>query len=144
MISLLFSVVLLQTDNTPPTAALTLPKSVKAGQTVTAQLAVGFASGLHGYQNPPSDSFEIPVTVKLKSGDAKVVKIAYPKGADMTMPGDTKPTKVYSGTVTIPLKIKVGKKGGPLVIEVDYQQCTEANCFPPASVTAKGTLQLKG
>jgi len=138
MITPLIAALLMQGPNVPPVASVKLVTShVAAGKPFTANLVVKFADGLHGYQNPPSDQFEIPVKISLKSGDAKLVKVAYPKGTDMTMSGDTKPTKVYSGTVVFPLSFKAGKKLGPLVVSVNYQQCTDANCFPPSEVDAK-------
>ena len=132
---------IMQGANLPPTVTLkVLTPRVQPNKPFKAELVVKFGEGLHGYQNPPSDTFEIPVTVKLKSGDAKLVKISYPKGADMKMVGDTKPTKVYSGSVTIPLSFVAGKKPGALVLSFNYQQCTDANCFPPSSVDAKADL----
>jgi hypothetical protein len=141
MITSLIALLALQGDNVPPVVSLKLvTPHVTANKAFTANLVVKFADGLHGYQNPPSDQFEIPVTVKLKSGEAKLIKIGYPKGADMTMPGDTKPTKVYSGSITIPLSFKAGKHLGPVVVTLNYQQCTGANCFPPSAVDAKADL----
>jgi|SRR5579862_1592179 len=131
-----------QAANTPPTAVLSLPKQVASHATFDAKLALTFAPGLHGYQNPPSDQFEIPVTVKLVKGDARLVSVKYPKGTDMTMAGDSKPTRVYTGTVPILVHLTAGTKGGELVLQVDYQQCNEASCYPPAQVRAKANLAV--
>jgi hypothetical protein len=131
-----------QAENVAPTASLVLPAKVVAGKAFTAQVKLKFAEGLHGYQNPPSDPSNIPVVVKLKSGSAKLVSVSYPKGVTMSMAGSP-PLKVYSGAITINVSFKAGSKSGPLVLNVDYQQCTEATCFPPSTVVVKGTLTVK-
>ncbi len=138
----LLTLVALQVPNTPPTASVSLPKLVAPHAAFEAKLTVTFASGLHGYQNPPSDKFNIPVTVKLLKGDAKVQSIKYPRGTDLAMAGEAKPTRVYSGTIVIPVRLVAGSKSGDLVMAVDYQQCTSSNCFPPASVQAKAALHV--
>jgi hypothetical protein len=131
-----------QPGNVPPTVKLSLPPKVVSHAAFDAKLTVTFSAGLHGYQNPPSDQYSIPVVVKLLKGDAKLVKVEYPKGADLLMAGESKPAKVYSGSVTIPVHLVAGTKTGDLVFSVDYQQCTESNCFPPSAVQAKGTLHV--
>jgi hypothetical protein len=138
----LIPLIVMQGQAPVPVTSLTVPKSIAPHARFTATLTVKFADGLHGYQNPPSDPNFIPVTVKLSKGDAKLVSIGYPKGTDMTMQGDTKPTKVYSGNIVIHLKLQAGTKSGPIVVAVGYQQCNESMCYPPSSVDAKATLHL--
>jgi DsbC/DsbD-like thiol-disulfide interchange protein len=114
------------------------PKQVAAGAKVTLTVTVTFGPGLHGYQNPPAQDYEIPVTVKIDGKEFKVVKIAYPAGVDTKMGGSEKPTKAYEGTIKIPITLtaptKVGAKN--LKITVGYQQCDESTCFPPGDVSA--------
>jgi hypothetical protein len=138
----LLPLIALQTENTAPVVSLSVPKSVAAHAKFEAKLTVTFADGLHGYQNPASDPNLIPVVVKLSKGDVKLVSVAYPKGKDMTMEGDSKPTKVYSGTIVIPVKMVAGSKSGDFVMALDYQQCNTSSCFPPSSVQAKATLHV--
>jgi hypothetical protein len=133
---------LFQIPDTPPVVSLTLPHAVVAHAPFVAKLSITFATGLHGYQNPPSDPYTIPVKIKLASGDVKVIKVVYPAGTDLSMAGDPKPAKVYSGSVVVPIKLVAGTHTGDLVFEVDYQQCTESNCFAPSSIKAKATLRV--
>jgi hypothetical protein len=118
---------------------LVLPaKPVAAGASFQASLNLTFKPGLHGYQNPPDDPLEIPIQVKQKGGATKLVSIKYPKGVPFGSPS----VRVYSGTVTITLKLKAGKTSGPISFLVNYQQCTETSCYPPAALTVKGNVPI--
>ena len=128
-----------------PTATLKFDKpSAAAGSVVKGTLTITFADGLHGYQNPPADEYEIPVTVKVIEKGFTLVKAIYPKGEDFTMAGESKPIKVYKGTITIPVQLKAATKLGTynVNVRVDYQQCNDSACFPPGNVIAKGKLAV--
>lgn len=128
-----------------PTATLKFDKpSAAAGSVVKGTLTITFADGLHGYQNPPADEYEIPVTVKVIEKGFTLVKATYPKGDDFTMAGESKPIKVYKGTITIPVILKAASKPGTynVNVRVDYQQCNESACFPPGNVIAKSKLAV--
>jgi DsbC/DsbD-like thiol-disulfide interchange protein len=134
-----------QSGGTPPTATLKFAKSSAApGAVVDATLTVTFAPGLHGYQNPPADEYQIPVDVKVVESGFSLVKATYPKGADMTMAGEKKPTKVYAGTITIPVKVKASAKPGTynVNVRISYQECNESSCFAPSSLIAKAMLTV--
>lgn len=129
----------------PPVVSLKFAKpTAKVGTVIDATLTVKFADGLHGYQNPPAEDFQIPVTVKVSEPGFTLVKATYPKGTEFLMAGETKPAKVYQGTISIPLKIKVVKpsKSGSLSIRLDYQECNANACFPPSFVMAKAKLAV--
>ena len=133
-----------QVGNTAPKITLSPAKApASRGSTSEVTLNVVFGEGLHAYQNPPSDSFQIPVSVKVISGDVKIVKASYPTGQDLLMQGETKPAKVYAGAIKIPLTLKFGKKGGAYELALEYQQCTDNNCYPPSSVKVKGVAPAK-
>ena len=132
-----------QEGNVAPKVEFKLDKTVvAANKPVTGTVTITFATGLHGYQNPPADKFQIPITIKLKSGATKLVKVVYPKGIPMKMEGDEKPSMVYEGTIKIPVTIQSGTKSGAVVITFNYQQCTSSNCFPPSAVEAKTNLAI--
>jgi len=119
-----------------PVAKLKMPKGqLVAGKTIKATLTLTFAEGLHAYQNPPSSEFQIPLKITASKGSV-IGKVYYPKGIPMTMGGDPTPAMVYEGTIEIPVEIKLGKKAGKSVVKltIDYQQCNESTCFPPASL----------
>lgn len=122
----------------PTVTVSTPPKQVAAGAKLTLTVTLTFADGFHGYQNPPAQDYEIPVTVKIDGKEFKVVKIAYPAGVDAKIGGGDKPTKAYEGVVKIPITLTAPAKIGAktLKVSVAYQQCDESTCFPPGEISA--------
>lgn len=127
----------------PAEFKIELPKMVKPGAVVKAKAHVTFVDGWHGYQNPPSDPYQNPVKLKLDTKGYKLTKVTYPKGVMKDFGGT--PTAVYEGTVTILFEFVAPKKVGshPLAFTVDYQQCNDSTCLPPADTKAKATLVVK-
>ena len=134
-----------QGENVPPKVELKLAKTqAPAGSQIKATVIVTFGPGLHGYQNPPSEDYMIPVVVKVDGKEFKLAKpIVYPKGEDQKM-GSEKPVKAYSGTIQIPVLITAPAKPGSrdLKIVVTYQQCTDQACFQPGEVSATTKLKI--
>jgi DsbC/DsbD-like thiol-disulfide interchange protein len=130
-------------ENIPPTVKVTLPKTVVSGKSVKGTIKVKFAEGLHGYQNPPTRDWMVPVTVSTSTKGAVLAKLNYPKGIMKESAGDR--VAVYEGEVTIPFELKVtGKKGNmPITFNVRYQQCNETGCYAPTTVSAKTTITVK-
>jgi DsbC/DsbD-like thiol-disulfide interchange protein len=119
--------------------------SVAAGGLIDGTITLTFASGLHGYQNPPDNQYEIPVEVKISEVGFSLVKAAYPKGTDFSMAGETKPTKVYQGRITIPIKVRAAKKPANynVNLRIEYQECNAISCFPPSALIVKAPLTVK-
>ncbi|MGF1954233.1 protein-disulfide reductase DsbD domain-containing protein, partial [Lactococcus lactis] len=88
-----------------------------------ATLKVKFAPGLHGYQNPPTDKFQIPISVSAGKGTT-LSKVSYPKGVMRKAGGDTTESAVYEGEITIKVAIKVPTGAGAhdLNLVLNYQQ----------------------
>ena len=117
-------------------------EGVTPGAVVKGTLTMTFADGWHGYQNPPSDPYQNPVTIALSTKGFKFSKVTYPVGIIKDFAG-TK-TAVYEGEITIPFEFIAPKKIGKvaLTFKLDYQQCNESSCLPPASMTLKGSLDV--
>lgn len=132
-------------DNTPPTVKLLLPKQAKPGAKVRAVVEITFAEGLHAYQNPSQEDYQIPTKVELGSKGFVLAKPQYPKGVMRAIGGDPKETAVYEGTVRVPIVLTAPKKGGTAEVRivVSYQQCNESACFPPATVAASAKIAIK-
>jgi DsbC/DsbD-like thiol-disulfide interchange protein len=127
-----------------PKAELKLDKvTAIAGSTVKGHITLTFSEGLHGYQNPPTVDYQIPVKVSAPKGTT-LSKVSYPKGVDFLMAGETSPSKVYEGRLEIPVEIKVGKKPGKTTIKltIDYQQCNMSSCFPPSKLEVRAPLTI--
>ncbi len=129
----------------PPKITLDSPTEVRPGQLVTVFVKVAFADGLHGYQNPPSESYMIPVTVN-PGKTLKAVSVLYPKGHAAKIGGSAVEVMTYSGEVVIKVSFRASAKPGaqPFELNVGYQQCNDDSCFPPGSATLKGSLTVKG
>lgn len=127
----------------PAAVKIELPKSVKPGAVVKGKAMVTFTEGWHGYQNPPTDSYQNPVALKLDTKGYKLTKVTYPKGVVKDFGGT--PTAVYEGTVTINFEFTAPKKVGShaLAFIVDYQQCNDSTCLPPSDAKVNVTLVVK-
>ena len=145
LLTLLCALALAQQD-VPPAASLAIASAKsQPGSKVKATLTLTFGDGLHAYQNPPSEDYMIPVTVKSSSTEVKLVKVAYPVGKDEIVGGETKPVKVYEGTIKIPITLQAPDKAGSydVALSIQYQQCTNNNCFPPKTVAAASKLTVE-
>lgn len=131
--------------NTKPSVKVVLPKQIKPGAKFQGTVEVTFAEGLHGYQNPPTDKFQIPVKLAVDAKGFAIGKIVYPKGALIKLPSDSKPSALYQGTIKIQFTATAPKGAGMNEIKatVSYQQCNEQACFPPDSVTGTAKLLVK-
>jgi thiol:disulfide interchange protein DsbD len=121
----------------PPTVRIkAVPTAVRPATTFDVTLQVTFAEGLHGYQNPPSEDFMIPVSVESGSKEFAIKTVKYPKGI-VKMAGGME-AAVYQETIEIIATLSAPKKVGnhTVNLNVRYQQCDETNCFPPGTVTS--------
>ncbi len=132
-------------DNTPPTVKVSFPASGKHGAKLSGTVTVTFADGLHGYQNPPSDPDLIPIEVKVTTKGVQLKSVKYPAGKDLTMAGETKAVKAYSGTIKIPVDITLPAKKGTVKLQFNfhYQQCNMNSCYPPSDETVATTVSVK-
>lgn len=129
----------------PPKISLTTPTEVRPGQLVTVFVKVAFADGLHGYQNPPSESYMIPVTVNAGKS-LKSISVLYPKGHAAKIGGSPVEVMTYSGDIVIKVSFRAPSKTGAhsFDLNVGYQQCNDDSCFPPGSAALNGKFTVKG
>ncbi|MEZ5162825.1 MAG: hypothetical protein R2688_03545 [Fimbriimonadaceae bacterium] len=144
--SLLAATVLNTAQADAPTVSLTLNSpEAEAGQLVPGTVTVTFAPGLHGYQNPPSEDYMIPVAVSAGSEASKVLLISYPDGVPATVGGETKPAMTYEGTVEIPVLVRIPSEAGEQIVSVmkpgGISEMNESACFPDAQSRSAGDGQ---
>jgi DsbC/DsbD-like thiol-disulfide interchange protein len=132
-------------DRTPPKVSLQLPASAKAGKAVQGWVVVSFANGLHGYQNPPTKDYLIPISVTSTTKGVTLKSAKYPKGKPEIVAGETSPVNVYEGTIKIPVTLMLPKQSGKVKVgmSVHYQQCNAQSCFPPGDVSASASVNVK-
>jgi DsbC/DsbD-like thiol-disulfide interchange protein len=131
-------------QDSAPQAELKLDKTTAvAGSTIKGKVILTFAEGLHGYQNPPSEDYQIPTKIEALKGTT-LLKAMYPKGEPFLMAGEKTPAMVYQGRIEIPVQIKVPAKAGKQTVKlaVNYQQCNESACFPPGKLDISSTLTV--
>jgi hypothetical protein len=129
----------------PPTVVIKLLKPTgAAGRHIKGEATVTFADGLHGYQNPPSENYMLPVVLKLDAKGFKLAKIVYPKGEMLAIGGETKPAAVYGGTIKIPFVLALPNKAGkyPVAFKLAFQQCNDVACFRPDELVVKTTVTV--
>jgi hypothetical protein len=114
------------------------------GAPISGRAIITFASGLHAYQNPPSQDYQIPVVVSTGDETLKIVKLRYPDGESHAVGGETDEALTYSGQIEVPFLIRATGKPGtkPVAIKVRYQQCNDSTCFPPKTITESAKLTL--
>lgn len=131
-------------QNTPPViGAKVLTPKVAPGRLVSGVVSVAFADGLHGYQNPPSEDYMIPVSVE---GQVRGLSVSYPAGHAAKIGGSPVEVMTYSGEIKIPFRFPAATKPGrhSVTLAVGYQQCTDEACFPPGRASVTVTYEVTG
>ncbi len=134
--------VVAQMEGTAPSAKAKVDAaSFKAGKAGKGSVTLTFADGWHGYQNPPSNEFQIPVKLESLTKDV-AIKVAYPKGVEKELMGEK--TAVYEGAVTFPFTFTAPKKPGTykVKLKVSYQQCNDQSCLPPGTITLEVPVKV--
>lgn len=132
--------------NEPPKVAIKpFNKTLRPSDKFFVTLEIKFAPGMSAYQNPPSDPMYIPLVVAAADKSTTVLSVQYPPGANSKVGGESKPTKVYMGTILVKVLIQAPKNPGnyPLKLRVSYQQCNESACFPPGEVDISTVFAVK-
>jgi DsbC/DsbD-like thiol-disulfide interchange protein len=124
-------------------AVFEVPKTVVPGKPFKGTVRITFPSGWHGYSNPPFKDHEIPTEIKTGSTNLRLRKVSYPAGQMMTF-NDT-PTRVYEGTIRVPVEAVVtGKPGAARVsLKIGFQLCDDKSCIPPDTITVTQPVTLK-
>src|SRR5690348_15834519 len=121
---------------------------VPRGKTFEAAVVVQIAEGYHMNSHKPSDAYLIPTTLtpKLPEG-IRLVDTIYPPGRLKKFAfSPDKPLDVYSGSVTLRLKLTaqdsaaIGATTIPMVLR--YQACNNSACLPPVKIPVTAELKI--
>lgn len=134
-----------QTAGSQPAASLVKPTTfvsldaVPQGKEFEAAVVVDIEKGYHMNSNKPSEAYLIATTLTPQPpAGFKVVDTLYPAGKKIKFQFSETPLDVYSGSVTVKLKLAadasapVGAATIPTVLR--YQACSETTCLPPVKV----------
>ena len=113
---------------------------VPRGREFQVALVIEIARGYHMNSHHPSDAYLIPTTLtpQLPAG-LQLVDTIYPDGHSQKFSfSPDKPLDVYSGNVTVKLKLQAQTSApvGPISIPMTlrYQACNDSTCLPPVKL----------
>jgi hypothetical protein len=121
------------------TKTFTSVEAVPQGKEFEAAVVVDIAKGYHMNSNKPSEAYLIATTLTpTPPAGFKLVDTMYPPGKKIKFQFTETPLDVYSGSMTVKLKLvagagtTVGANAIPAVLR--YQACSETTCLPPVKV----------
>jgi thiol:disulfide interchange protein DsbD len=113
--------------------------AVPQGKPFEAAVVVAIQQGYHMNSHTPSEAYLIPTSITATPpAGVKLVDTVYPPGKRIKFQFADEPLDVYSGSVTVKLKLAaeasaaVGATTIPVVLR--YQACSETTCLPPVKV----------
>jgi uncharacterized protein len=118
-------------------------KQVNAKTPFDVKVQLEIAKGWHINANPPSQKELIPTTVSVNpDAPVEVVSVNYPKGESVHFDFSGESLDVYSGRVTISMKLKLkrgvsSEKAFPLDLTLKYQACDDQQCLAPSTQTIR-------
>ncbi len=121
---------------------------VPRGKDFEVAIVATIHEGYHMNSHHPLDSYLIPTTMTVKPPEGiKVLDTIYPPGRDKKFPfSPTKPLNVYTGSVTLRLRLKAepSAKIGATTIPVTlrYQACNDSACLPPVKIPVNVPVQV--
>ena len=118
----------------------------KAGEQLTAKIAVRLRTGYHVNSNKPNEDYLIPLRLSWEGGPLETAEVIYPKPREEKYEFSEKPLSVYTGDFEILTRFKIGPSApkGPGIIsgKLRYQACTNNMCFPPKTVEVRLTYEI--
>jgi thiol:disulfide interchange protein DsbD len=124
------------------------PVSIPQGGSADAVVTLSISPGFHVNANPATFSYLIAtqVTPGKVEGISAAVPV-YPAGVKKKFQFAEQPLAVYEGEILIKLPLRAEKNvaAGPrsLPVAVRVQACDHEQCFPPATVNATITVDVK-
>jgi DsbC/DsbD-like thiol-disulfide interchange protein len=119
---------------------------IPRGREFQIAVVIEIARGYHMNSHHPSDAYLIPTTLtpQLPAG-FQLVDAIYPDGHLQKFSfSPDKPLDVYSGSVTVKLKLQAQASAplGPISIPMTlrYQACNDSTCLPPVRLPVEAKL----
>lgn len=121
---------------------------VPRGKQFEIAVVANIVTGYHVNSHKPTDPYLIPTTIapELPKG-FQLVDTIYPPGQEKRFPfSPDKPLNVYSGSVTLRLKLAaqndaaLGQTAIPITLR--YQACNDAACLPPVKLAVSAKVDV--
>lgn len=121
---------------------------VPRGKEFEVAIVATIHEGYHMNSHKPLDAYLIPTTMTAKAPEGiRVVDTIYPPGRNKKFPfSPNKPLNVYTGTVTLRLRMKaepsahIGKTTIPVTLR--YQACNMSSCLPPVRIPVDVPVEI--
>jgi DsbC/DsbD-like thiol-disulfide interchange protein len=113
---------------------------VPLGQEFQIAVNVEISHGYHMNSHHPSDPYLIPTNLTLQApAGIEILDTIYPAGRDQKFTfSPDKPLNVYSGNVTLKLKLRAGTSvplgATTIPMTLRYQACNDTTCLPPVKL----------
>jgi thioredoxin:protein disulfide reductase len=121
--------------------------TVPAGKNFEVAIVADIQSGYHMNSNKPSEEYLIPTTVTLAPPtNFRLINTIYPDGKLMGFTFSKDKLSVYSGSVTVRVKLAVDSSAAPgdatLPFLLKFQACNDTACLPPAKIQVPVTVKI--
>ena len=123
-----------------------LPVQIAAGGSANAVVRLSIMPGYHINANPATFSYLIATEVTPgKLEGVATSKPTYPAASEKKFQFAEKPLAVYEGEADIKMALQADPKvaTGALPITVRVQACDNEKCFPPATLNATVSVEVK-
>ncbi len=142
-----------QNNPYPPAASVLQPQAyvslqpVPRGHAFEIAVVAKISPGFHINAHEPSEDYLIPTKIQadLPPG-ISLVETTYPRGVMRAFRFSKTPLRVYEGSFTVKMKLRVGGAAplGPnkIALTVGYQACNQDACLPPTKVPATADLEI--
>lgn len=122
-------------------------RPVRPGETFRIAARLRVPPGWHVNANPPSEEYLIPTTLELLPVDGfETVKVDYPPARPFEAGFAGGGAMVYEGEVPIEIELRASEHapGGEHVLQLSatYQPCTDRECLPPATQSARAVVRV--
>lgn len=121
---------------------------VPRGKQFEIAVVANIVAGYHVNSHKPTDPYLIPTTItpELPKG-FQLVDTIYPPGQEKRFPfSPDKPLNVYSGSVTLRLKLTTQNDAAlglaTIPITLRYQACNDAACLPPVKLPVSAKVDV--
>lgn len=113
-------------------AARLTPSGKSAG---VVRIETRITTGYHVNSHTPSEDYLIPTAVRVEPSEGgKAGTPSYPAGQMKKFSFSDKPLSVYEGSFVVDVPVSWTGTTAPAISgAVDFQACTDTQCFPPAS-----------
>jgi len=120
---------------------------VPAGHSFEVAIVVDILTGYHMNSHTPSEEYLIPTGVTLAATPGfRETGATYPDGQMLQFDFSKEKLSVYSGSVTIRVKLAVDASAAPgeatLPFTLRFQACNMSACLPPAKVAVPVKLKV--